>query len=125
MLLAVPSPNDLAVKPESGSIPVDDGCLLRGVGFVTLDAVQVARHPRGRGAAARSVWHQVRTPAISLGANAHEDVIGWTCPDCTAAINNEGAIGPSAMERSLIAHLDPGLLGRMAYTLAEVPHLVG
>jgi hypothetical protein len=98
--LAPPSPEATIAAVTLGS-----ACLLCGVGSVALSAATVLAL-EGRKAAARSVWRPLlSTPASLGGPGSAERIAGHTCPDCTDALDAEGAVGPSAMERALIAYL--------------------
>jgi hypothetical protein len=98
--LAPPSP-----EAATAAVLVGSACLLCGVGSVILPAATVLSLG-GRKAAARSVWRPLlSTPASLGGPGSAERIAGHTCPDCTDALDAEGAVGPSAMERALVAHL--------------------
>lgn len=78
-----------AVPPPSGR-----ACLICGVGAVT--ALPSRAH---------SIWQPRKFKRSSLGGPRGADqVAGHTCPTCTVAVQEAGAIGPTALERSFIAH---------------------
>lgn len=96
------SRDDLA----GGVQPVSGGCMLCGVATVEVPA-RALRRAGGAAAAAADVWslrpkcdpHQIG------GRMSPNDVRGHTCPDCTAALDHVGCIGPSAIERALVVVL--------------------
>ena len=44
---------------------------------------------------------------------------------CDAAVTHVGALGPTALERAPVAHLEPGLLGMLPYEKLRVSGLCG
>ena len=97
------SPPDL--ETASAALTLTAGCLLCGVGSVRLPAATVLSFG-GRRSAARGVWLPLTTTPSSLGGPASPDrIAGFACPSCADAVDLEGAVGPTAMERALIAHL--------------------
>lgn len=81
-------------------VPLPGACLMCGIGTQTLAALEIVR-AGGRERVARDVWTVRRVR--SLGGSS---VVGHLCRACEDAVEAEGAWGPSAMERSLVAYLD-------------------
>jgi hypothetical protein len=52
-------------------------------------------------------------------------LVGHTCLVCEEAIIHTGAVGPSALERSLVAHLVPDLVGKLGWGSLEAGGLHG
>jgi hypothetical protein len=44
-------------------------------------------------------------PAISVGIASRHRIVGDLCPTCVAAVDEIGALGPTALETALFAHL--------------------
>ncbi|GAA6527955.1 hypothetical protein [Intrasporangium sp. DVR] len=99
------APRDL----PPGAQPLTSGCLLCGVATVARPALAVARDG-GREAAARRVWtaRPPVGPGPLGGRPSAARLVGYTCPTCTEALDHAGAVGPSAMERSLTRSLGVG-----------------
>lgn len=119
------SPPPFASPSSSGrSLAVPSGCILCGVGTVELPAATVARMG-GRGEAAREVWTlRVAVPPHSLGGRRSPNgIAGHTCPTCSAAVQHVGALGISAMERSLTVELD--LAGKWTEGADALEGLIG
>jgi hypothetical protein len=76
---------------DDDETPTPRGCLLCGVGSV------LSHRP--------DVWAVAAPPPSSIGGRGPERVRGYLCPPCADAVAEEGAIGPTAMERALLAHL--------------------
>lgn len=76
--------------------PIGGGCLMCGVGAVTADT-----------ATADEVWslRPACSPGMLGGRPSPARVCGYTCPDCTEALDREGVMGPSAMDRALLTAL--------------------
>jgi hypothetical protein len=94
-------------EPEAGSaaLRLSGACLLCGVGSVRLPAATVLALG-GRRSAAHSVWLPLTTTPASLGGpGSAERIAGFACPSCFDAVDIEGAVGPSALERAFIEHL--------------------
>lgn len=92
--------------------PVGTGCLLCGVGSVAVDRRDTAARP----------WAVRSAYADQIGARRSTRLRGHTCPACTEAVERDGALGPSAVERALYVHLDlahlnhaPWLSGPLAW----------
>lgn len=84
---------------------VGEGCLLCGVDGVSMPAGQVQRHG-GREVATIAVWRNLTAPTEALGGpSSPESITGQVCPPCSAALDSVGSVGPSALERALVAHL--------------------
>ena len=77
------------------------GCLLRGVAAVRRAAFEVTRGG-GQEAAVHRVWTTVTTLPTALGGRGADHVTGHVCPPCADAIEDVGAIGPSARERAVV-----------------------
>ena len=98
----LPPPDPL---PHRSTVPTPGGCLLCGVGAVTIPAVQVRRHG-GRAQAQRDLWRSITPPPLSLGGRGSPEALnGYACPACAEAISSAGSVGATAMERALLAHL--------------------
>ena len=93
-----------------GSVRVEGGCLMCGVATVTVPTARVARLGDNH-AAAGDVW---RATSITVGADR---LSGHLCPACAAAMDAVGAIGPTAVERALLAHLDASCPDELAERL--------
>jgi hypothetical protein len=87
--IQVPGP----VRPPDGA-----GCLLCGIGSVQV--VPSRAHEAW-------TWRRVR-PSVLGGKAGPEPVDGYLCPACVRAVVAVGSIGPTAMERALLAHLGVG-----------------
>ena len=89
----------------------------QGVTFVVrsprVAAIEVARE--GRDQIARDLWTPRRTPISS----------GYLCQICAEAVAHVGSIGPSALERALVAHLAPEGIGKLDYGQLRVDDLIG
>lgn len=105
-----------------GQQPIEGGCGICGVGHVTVPADRVARSRRDRLAA--SVWtlHSGVAPDTLGGHRSPARLAIWLCPACEDAFGWEHSMGPSTMERALLASLDR--LGSLAPDM-EVPGLIG
>lgn len=91
-----------------GASPVRDGCVMCGVSHVAVPAAAVIR-AGGPVNAARDVWTPARPSLTGLGAHGPGFVAGFTCPQCSAAVEHAGrAFGPTALDRAVLVHLDPG-----------------
>lgn len=107
--------DDVAFTPPSiggstsSGLLIRAACLLCGVGAVTRPAAWVAAR-EGAGVAARTVWRACASiPPQGLGGRpSPERVTGWACADCSEAIVDAGAVGPTALERALINYLGLG-----------------
>lgn len=125
---------DLSLTPPTvrfwePDVPVPGGCLLCGVGAVTVTAAQVARLG-GREAAQRAAWRPLSAPPVSIGGpRAPVRLAGHACPPCSEALASVGAVGPTALERALAEHLPDAAAQRLraalAQTVGTVPGLVG
>lgn len=102
-LLTPPAP----VQP-SGFVqwqPVTAGCLMCGVAAVEMSAGKVARLG-GIEQARAEVWRPTTASVDSLGGQRSPvRFVGHLCPLCTDAFEWCGAMGASAMERSIVAHI--------------------
>jgi hypothetical protein len=90
---------------SSPPVPVpcpSGGCLLCGVASVERSAIEVAR--RG-GVEAAGVWTFWTVPPVALGGAGPDLIGGHTCPDCTRAIEEDGAVGWPARAQALVSHL--------------------
>jgi hypothetical protein len=52
-------------------------------------------------------------------------LIGHLCAVCNDAVDHVGTLGPSSLERALVAHLTPDQLGMLPYGQLSVSGLVG
>ena len=68
---------------------------------------------QGRLGVARDIWKPLRTRASQLGAQSSVEVSGFVCRICSGAVSHVGSVGPSALERCLVSHLCPDLLGKL------------
>ncbi len=118
------SPPALPTGTSPGAVQIGTGCLVCGVSAVAMSAQQVHRLG-GRDAASASVWQRLSTTAAALGASGPESVAGFACRECSDAIDEEGAVGPSAIERALVQHLAPDLAGKLGYGLPQLDGAVG
>ena len=92
-------------RPAPGERPIAGACAFCGVGSVTLTAQEVT-FLGGRAAAREAAWHPLLVDSTALGGPRSPGLIsGYTCPACTRAINSVGSVGPTAVERALIAYL--------------------
>lgn len=86
------------------------GCLLCGVAAVLA-------LPRE----ARDAWRPVSASASALGAASGSRLHGHLCPACSTAVDAAGALGPTALEGALFAHLAPDAAARLGpYSTVEV-----
>lgn len=101
------APPPLPAELGHGVQAVGGGCLLCGVGQVTVTALDVAR-AGGRDLAARNTWLRMDPiGADSLGARpSPARVVGHLCPVCAGAFERVRSVGPSLLERSLLRNLD-------------------
>jgi hypothetical protein len=80
----------------------------------------------GRPSAARQVWTLRRLTPQSLGGQLSPKIlIGHLCAVCNDAVDHVGTLGPSSLERALVAHLTPDQLGMLPYGQLSVSGLVG
>lgn len=131
--LSAGSPDVILTPPTvrywEPDVVVPGGCLLCGVRAVTVTAAQVARLG-GREAAQGLAWQPVTAQPSALGGpRAPVRVAGHACPPCSEALASVGAVGPTALERALAAHLPDAAAQRLraalAQTVGTVPGLVG
>ena len=94
------------VSPPAGG---PRACLLCGQGAVQVPAV----------AADVPVWFRRALTPSSLGGRGPAAIEGWVCPSCDAAIEAEGAVGPTALVNALTRSLDPALAQRVRQADAE------
>lgn len=77
------------------------GCLLCGLGHLVVPADQLQRLG-GRDAASRALWRPALIDVSSLdGRPSPVRIDGHLCPACSDAVQEEGAVGPSSMSRTL------------------------
>jgi hypothetical protein len=124
---AVPIPpprvSDLG-NAASPLLAIDGGCMICGVGHQLVSAALVAQ--QGRERVAHDVWTPQRATTEQLGGRpSPQQLSGHLCRVCDAACSSAGSMGPSALERALVAHLEPGLLGMLLYGQLRIPGLVG
>jgi hypothetical protein len=115
---------------RSGSarlVLIEAGLFVCGVGHQVVPAVEVAQ--QGRMNIARDLWKPLRTHATQLGGGQSSvELSGYLCRICSTALEQSHSVGlgPMALERCLVAHLCPDLLGKLAYgTLIVVNGLAG
>ena len=103
----------LSAPPVRLGPPDGAGCLCCGV--------RTAEMRRG----APSPWAFVTFSAGALGAASDpgRQVDGYLEPVCAAAIAHVGAIGPTALERALLAHRTPALLRELGADNIEISGL--
>ncbi len=99
-------PSRLAGGSGAGAVPILDGCVLCGVGVVTVTAARVTELG-GPESARAAVWRPITVsgPDSLGGRHGPERVEGYACPACARAIASVGSVGPGAMEASLAEHL--------------------
>lgn len=90
------------VRPPDGG-----GCLFCGVGSV-----------EARPSRADEAWHRASALPSALGGQGPERLTGYLCPACERSVVAVGSIGPTAMERALLAHLGVGRRSPAAVNLA-------
>lgn len=106
--VALTPPPIPAPSPTSHTTPVPGGCLMCGLSVVAVPALVVAR-AGGREIASRQAWTLHMVPTETLGGRRSPiPLAGHLCPDCDAAAVYVGALGPSALERSLTHFLGLG-----------------
>ena len=94
-------------------IPVEGGCLFCGVGHQLSPAVTVARE--GLQNAARDLWIPKRAGTQALGGQPSPTQLSeYLCRICADAVAHVGFMGPSALERALVAHLAPQGIPKLA-----------
>lgn len=90
------------------ALVVTGGCLLCGVASVRVPASRLTG-PGGRDWVARQVWRPLTcSPGQLGGRRSPHKVSGHVCPPCATALDEAGAIGPSAREDAVLAHLRAG-----------------
>lgn len=109
---------------EGGGAAVPGGCLMCGVSAVHVAAADVAR-AGGPANAARDAWSPRQVGLAALGGRGPERLSGHVCHLCEQAVEHMGAVGPSAMERSLIQYLRPEVVGRLPYGAPRFDGLLG
>lgn len=72
-------------------VPAPRGCLMCGIGAVVSGT--------------RDVWAVAAPTPSALGGHGAERVRGYLCPLCADAVREAESIGPTAMERALLTHL--------------------
>ena len=108
----------------TGEIPIEGGCLFCGVGHQMVPAVTASRE--GPQNLARSLWTPKRTGTQQLGGRASPDWLsGHLCQVCAEALEHVHAMGPSALERALVAALAPQGIGKLGWGQLDVKGLIG
>lgn len=81
-----------SAEPPGSGMPILGGCLLCGVDHVDVPARRANRSPL-------DVWvARCAVSSAALGGPATAaGVRGWTCPECSQAIQDDRSIGPSAI----------------------------
>jgi hypothetical protein len=98
--------------------------LICGLSVQTMPAIEVEQ--LGRPAAARKLWKLTRTSTKALGGRPSPVMlVGHLCQVCDEAVTKTGSIGPSALERALVAHLTPSGLGKLGYDLLQISGVMG
>jgi hypothetical protein len=99
-------------KPIPVAPPEGGACLLCGVGTL------VVLHSR-----AEEVWGSPRRANVGTlgGKKSAERVTGHLCPPCAAAADSAGAIGPTALESSLLDFVGVPKSGLWKYQLSGYP----
>lgn len=98
-----------SAPPVAVASPSHGGCLMCGVAAVSVPAVDVERDG-GPLSTAQRVWRPVTTTVAALGGRPSPALLaGHLCPACADATDAVGAVGPTAMERAVRAHLGLGL----------------
>ena len=95
-----------------------------GVAAQLVSAATVARE--GREQITRDLWVAKRVSTEQLGGRRSvQRLSGYLCRICADAAAHVGSMGPSALERALVAHLAPRGLPRLGYGNLIVDGLVG
>lgn len=84
--------------------PGGRGCLMCGVGAVTMPATRVVIYG-GEEHAQAAVWEPHTISLRTLGGPSTGRTAGHLCPPCEAAVEAVGSIGVAAMARALTTHL--------------------
>jgi hypothetical protein len=80
-----------------------------------MPAIEVEK--LGRSAAARHLWALRRTTTKALGGKPSPVlIVGHLCQVCDEAVTHVGSVGPSSLERALVTHLVPKLVGKLRTT---------
>jgi hypothetical protein len=93
----------LAQPPVALRCPTG-ACVFCGVGSVNRAAIEVARRG-GVKAMSHAVWREVNTDPKALGSRGPERILAHTCPACSAAIEEAGAIGWVARAVAVVNYL--------------------
>jgi hypothetical protein len=105
--------------------PIEPGCLLCGVGYQVLPAKMVEQLG-GHSAASREIWTMWKITLEQMGGRSSPvTLVGHLCRICDAAVSHVGAMGPTALERALVAHIASDQLGMLGYESARIQGLVG
>ena len=101
------------------------GCLYCGVRAQTIGAGQVEQLG-GRRNAARQIWSLRRSSPQALGGQPSPKIlIGHLCVVCNDAVVAVGTLGPTSLERALVAHLAPQGIGKLGYDNFSLSGLIG
>jgi hypothetical protein len=65
------------------------------------------------------------TPEQMGGKARPVTLVGFLCKIYSAAVTQVGALGPTALERALVANIAPDQLGMLGYDSLRLPRLVG
>jgi hypothetical protein len=96
--------------------PVAGGCLLCGIKQQTLPAKAVEQLG-GRSSSASQIWAMWKITPEQMGGKARPvTLVGFLCKIYSAAVTQVGALGPTALERALVAHIAPISSGCLATT---------
>lgn len=95
-------------RTPRGALVVTGACLLCGIASVQVPASRLTG-PGGREWAARQTWRPLTCSPQQLGGRRSPGkVCGHVCPPCAAALDEAGAVGPSAREDAVLVHLRAG-----------------
>jgi hypothetical protein len=124
VLIAPPRVTDIG-NPASPLVVIQGGCLLCGVSHQKVSAAAVVRAP-SRESVAAEVWmpKQVSTEQLG-GRRSAQQLSGHLCRSCDDACSTTNSIGPTALERALVAALAPQGAGLLGYGQLDVKGLAG
>jgi hypothetical protein len=95
-----------------------------GIGHQSVSAVVVAR--QGRDNVARDLWTAKRNGTQQLGGPLSPHWLsGYLCRVCADAVEHSHAMGPTALERALVASLAAQGMGKLPYGHLSISGLVG
>jgi hypothetical protein len=95
-----------------------------GVGHQSVPAVMVAQ--QGRENVARDLWTAKRTGTQQLGGRPSAQWLsGYLCRTCSDAVEYVHAMGPTALERALVAALVPSGIPKLGWGQHAMGGLMG